>query len=152
MKRLLAFVVLPLLIAGVWAYALKWPVPSDPLPARYQGTFLLYRFEPPQGVTMPNPYVPGHMWYYTFNADSSYRISVEVTDGYEMSRHEGVVRLGEGQSLTLDQVSSNRREERLPYRYGTIWDRDDKGREVLVLTSVDEGYRLFLRRVERSAE
>lgn len=150
MKRLLAFGILPLLIAGVWAAAIWWPIPVDPLPARFVGTFRLYRFEPPDGVLMSNPYVKGHRWYYTFRSDGSYEVLVKIPGEYEMNRTSGIVRIGEGNSLTLDQVAGNRGEEPTVYRYGTIWDHDKEGREVLVLTHVEEGYHLYLRRTDET--
>ncbi|MHC4547157.1 MAG: hypothetical protein ACYTEZ_00130 [Planctomycetota bacterium] len=132
-------------IAGLWGWAHWSPKLPDPLPERFRGTFVIHRFEPPEGVQIPNPFPKGQTQRFTFRANGSFTVSVTVSGGYEMVRQEGVVTVDRKQVLTLRQVSENRRESTLePASYGTRWAKDEEG-EFLVLRHVAQGYSLFLR-------
>jgi hypothetical protein len=132
--------------AGLWAWALFWPKEPLPLPEELRGEFVLFRYEPPQQGDGVNPYPPGQERRFLFGADNHYRIRVIVSGGYEMRRQEGTLMVESDKTLRMTQVSMDRVEERDgPWRYATIWGRDETG-PYLQLREVDRGYSLYLRR------
>jgi len=142
-----ALVVSLLAIAGIWIWAVSTGEVREPLPERLCGTFEVYRFEPPKGVRMGNPFVPGQRHRYIFRADGSYRVTVLVSGGYEMLRAEGVATLDRKQVLTLRRLSLNRRERPAePELFGTWWGQDEEG-AFLLLRHVEKGHSLYLRRI-----
>jgi len=131
-------------MAALWGWALFWPKTVPPLDARYCGTFRLYRFEPPEGVNMPNPILAGQTHLYEFRPDGSYTLSIVVSEGYEMLSRSGLV-TEESHVLTLTQLAMNRRAAREdPVRWRTRWGQDQGGR-FLELVHEREGYSLYLR-------
>jgi hypothetical protein len=146
--KVTALIVLLAAIAGLWIWADSARVERDPLPERLCGTFQVYRFEPPEGVTMANPLLAGQRHRYTFRPDGTYRIAVLVSGGYEMLRSDGIAILDHKQVLALRRLSQNRRESPgEPELFGTWWGQDDKG-PYLLLRHVERGHSLYLRRVE----
>jgi len=139
-------------IAGLWSWGLLTSKEPEPLPERYVGTYRLFRFEPPKGVRMDNPYdKQGQERFYTFSKDSTYAVSVKVMGGYEMDRVDGIVSVNRRGIMELRQVSHNLRAEPLePDRYSVRFVHDPKG-EVMVLTQVERRFELYLRRVPEGA-
>ena len=143
MKKVIVLVCL-LGSAGLWGWALFTHKAPPTLDARYCGKFRLYRFEPPEGVTMPNPVPAGQTHFYEFRADGSYTLSIVVSEGYEMLSRSGLVTEENG-ILTLTQLAMNRRAAREdPVRWRTRWGQDEGGR-FLELVHEREGYSYFLR-------
>ncbi|MFI5402167.1 MAG: hypothetical protein ACHQ1G_04460 [Planctomycetota bacterium] len=133
--------------AGVWAWALLAPrnVKLEPLPARFVGTYKLAGFDPPPGRTIENPLPPGAGHAFTFRENGTYVFSVLVSSGYEVLRREGVVAVSGSGVLTLDPISTNRREDRAPpEKFHAEWGEDQGGR-FLALRHTDLGYTLRLR-------
>jgi hypothetical protein len=146
--RVAALILCSLAIAGLWIWAATTRVKLTPLPERMCGTFQLFRFEPPDGVSMANPLATAQTRWYTFRPDGTYRLSILVSGGYEMLRSEGRAVLDEKQVLTLHRISLNRREDPgEPERFGTYWGKDEQGK-YLVLRHVVKGHWLYLRRVK----
>ena len=148
--------------AGIWAWALLWPKPPEPLPDTYVGTFVQSGFEPPidkagERVSMPNPYPPGQTRRWIFRADGTYTMSVVVIGGFEMMRHEGTIRYSEQDGLIeMRQLSENlkRSEEPLRFRYAPRWGQDNQGRFLLLIGELEteeekarlkQGSELYLR-------
>lgn len=135
--------------AGLWGWALLWPKPAEPLPDRYCGEFVLYRFEPPEGVVMANPFPPGQERRYTFRPEGTWSLKVLVAKGYEMFRQEGILLLEPDGTLSMEQVSENRKEtHKQPDRYRPEWSVDAKGKPILKLTHKDQGYEFYLRPIQ----
>lgn len=133
---------------GVWGWALLVPKDADiePLPARFVGTYQFAGFEPPPGRTMENPLPPGQAHLFTFLGDGTYVFSVMVSGGYEILRREGVLSVSGSGVLTLDPISTNRREDRAsPDRFHAEWGEDQSG-PFLALRHAEHGYTLRLRR------
>ncbi len=131
---------------GVWGWALLAPkdVRLEPLPDRFVGTYRFAGFEPPPGRSMENPLPPGSAHLFTFLADGTYVFSVMVSSGYEILRREGVVSVSEDGVLTLDPISTNRREDRAQAeRFHAEWGEDPTG-PFLALRHVPIGYTLRL--------
>ncbi len=146
--RAAALIACVLAIAGLWYWAATARVELEPLPERLCGVFQVYRFEPPEGVSMANPLLGGQTHRYEFRPDGTYRVSILVSGGYEMLRSEGLATLDEKQILTLKRLSLNRRQEPAePDRLGTWWGQDEEG-AYLLLRHVDVGHSLYLRRVK----
>lgn len=132
---------------GLWAWALFAPRDAklEPLPARFVGTYRLAGFDQPPGRTIENPLPRGAGHAYTFREDGTYVFSVLVSGGYEILRREGVVTVSGSGVLTLDRISTNRREDRAPAeRFHTEWGEDQGGR-FLALRHAELGYTLRLR-------
>ena len=133
---------------GLWGWALFVPKPLEPLPEEFRGVFRLYRFEPPDGEPMPNPFPAGHTHTYTFLEDGAYELSITVSRGYEMIRREGVVEVDDDGVMTLHQYSENRRElPGAPESFSIRWAEDADGK-FLLLRHEQAGYFLYLRPVE----
>ncbi|MHC4223263.1 MAG: hypothetical protein ACYSX0_14340 [Planctomycetota bacterium] len=145
MKSRILLLVLLLAIAAVWAWAFAWPKPIPPLPAAYRGSYLLYRFEPPPGVGMNNPYPAGQERHFTFREDGTFSINVHLSEGYEMMRQEGVIEVEETDRVTLTQISENRKETpHIVRKFRARWGQDKTGR-YLHFTGDPEPYELFFR-------
>jgi hypothetical protein len=145
MKSRILLLILLLAIAAVWAWAFAWPKPIPPLPGAYRGSYQLFRFEPPPGVGMNNPYPAGQERRFTFREDGTFPISVILSEGYEMMRQEGVIEVEEPDRVTLTQISENRKE--IPHivrKFHAKWGQDKKGR-FLLFTGDPEPYQLYFR-------
>jgi hypothetical protein len=146
--RFVALVLILLATAGLWFWAITTRVEPTPLPERFCGTFQVFRFEPPEGVIMPNPLHADQRQRYEFRPDGTYRLTIRVSGDHEMLRSEGMARLDGHQVLTLRRLSLNRRRlESEPERFGTRWGQDETG-PYLLLRHVEQGHSFYLRRVE----
>ena len=147
MKNRLWLLFLLLAIAGLWIWAQFWPRPPPALSEAYRGVYVLFRFEPPPDMGMPNPYPAGQENRFTFREDGTYSIQVMLSEGYEMIRWEGTVEADEKGRLTLTQISENRREGP-PYTqvFQAGWGQDKAGR-YLLLTGTPHPYEFYLRPV-----
>ena len=147
MKALL--VVLLVLIAGTWGWAVFWPRDAVPLAEEFRGAFRIFHYEPPEGVNLANPFPQGQVHAYTFREDGTYLYQVFVSGDFEMRRNEGYVRVEDG-LLVMEQVSDNRVEESdESSRWEPSWGQDDKG-EFLDLKAMPDGYHILLRPVEEA--
>ena len=150
--KIVALIVCALAIAGLWFWAVTTRVELTPLPERFCGKFQVFRFEPPEGVSMANPLLADQRRRYEFRADGTYRMTVLVSGDYEMLRAEGLAGLDRQQVLSLRRLSLNRRE--MPAeteRFGTRWGQDETG-AFLLLRHVEQGHSFYLRRVEEKRE
>ncbi|HEX5137254.1 MAG TPA: hypothetical protein VFY93_09795 [Planctomycetota bacterium] len=134
--------------AGVWAWALFAPKTATvaPLPQRFVGAFEVAGIETPPG--MPNPLPPGKQYLFHFTADGTYVLQVFLNGGFEILRREGAIDVGGDGIVTLNRVSSNRREDRAPAeRFHASWGQDDTG-PFLALRHAEAGYTFRLRPVK----
>ena len=146
--KIVALIVCVLAIAGLWFWAVTTRVELTPLPDRFCGTFQVFRFEPPEGVTMANPLQADQRQRYEFRADGTYRLTILVSGDYEMLRSEGMASLDRHQVLTLRRLSLNRRQlPSEPERFGARWGQDDTG-AYLLLRHVEQGHSFYLRPIE----
>ena len=130
--------------AGLWGWALWWPKPLDRLPDPFVGVFVQTGFEPPidkagERVAMRNPFSSGQTRRYTFRADGTYTMSVRVSGGYEMMRHDGMIRYSESDGiLEMVQLSDNLKRDGNPqtYRYAPRWGQDNQGRFLLLVAEL----------------
>ncbi len=135
-------------IGAFWTWALTARGERTPLPEEFVGHYRLYRFEPPKGKQMANPYAGNQVWYHELRADGTYRTRVLLPSKYEMTREDGVVEIRDG-ALELTRISTNLFEDRgRPADvYQPEWRQDKEGR-FLLLVHKGDGHSLYWRPID----
>ncbi len=137
------------LAAAFLAWAVLAPADPPALPEELVGHYRMVRYEPGEQMEdKSDPFPEDQIQMYEFRANSTYLQQQIVLSNVEMWRAEGrLVSPSDGQ-LEFVRISADRQpisqiEDRQRYDYR--WQRTPEGR-VLLLTHVEQGYELYLRR------